>query len=275
MIMKKKTIRGFTLIEVSLFLAITGVLLIGFLAATWSSISRQRTNDLIQSFSDFLRSQYSAVTSVQNNGDGNSDHAIYGRLITFGEEESVVYAYDVVGEVRSSDELSRKTIPEMLNDVNADIVKESPLASGLGSEYEVYNQIKYELAYNASVRTRIKTGETSFEDYNDATGGVAILITRSPQSGGVHTFFFSRNFSIQGQLAFAEANVLGSGMKFFEFDASAGSGDFRVTDVDFCLSARELIGSREYDIRLKADAANATGVNVINLDSEEDNRCEN
>lgn len=264
MIMKKKTNRGFTLIEVALFLAITGVLLIGFLAATWSSISRQRANDLIQSFSDFLRSQYSAVTSIQNNGGGNSGKAIYGKVITFGEKEHTVYVYDLIGDVKSSDELVRMNIPEMLSSVGADIVSEEKLPTGTGSTYTVYNQVKYELAYDASVT--LKNATSNLEK-------AALLIVRSPQSGGIHTYFFSREFKIQDTLTRGETEILPENERFFNFN-SGNSDDFRIEDVDFCLEARELIGDRKYDIRLKRDSANATGVNVINLDSD-DNRCEN
>ncbi|MBQ1373667.1 prepilin-type N-terminal cleavage/methylation domain-containing protein [Candidatus Saccharibacteria bacterium] len=45
--------RGFTLVEVSLFLAITAASFVGIVAGTQSSIFQQRYNDAVQSFVDF------------------------------------------------------------------------------------------------------------------------------------------------------------------------------------------------------------------------------
>ena len=53
--MKKK---GFTLIEVALFLAITGMLFIGIAAGVQNSIYQQKINDSVQGFAEFLRSVY-------------------------------------------------------------------------------------------------------------------------------------------------------------------------------------------------------------------------
>lgn len=45
--------RGFTIIEVMLVLAITGLMLVGVIAGTYSSIATQRYNDSVRSFSEF------------------------------------------------------------------------------------------------------------------------------------------------------------------------------------------------------------------------------
>jgi len=100
---------GFTILEVVLVLAVTVALLVGLLAGTGTVIARQRYNDSVTSFRDFLQRQYSLVADVQNNsmqvdcrrtgtiengfsvsaggpdtgGRGRSDCLIYGRLFFF------------------------------------------------------------------------------------------------------------------------------------------------------------------------------------------------
>ncbi|MFV0484723.1 MAG: type II secretion system protein [Candidatus Saccharimonadales bacterium] len=57
--------RGFTIIEVMLFLAISGFLLVGILAGTGAGIARQRYTDSVQHVAQILREQYSAVINTQ------------------------------------------------------------------------------------------------------------------------------------------------------------------------------------------------------------------
>ena len=60
-----KTLTGFTIIEIMIFLAITGLLVVGVLVGTGSTIARQRYNDAVESFAEFLRRQYSFVINPQ------------------------------------------------------------------------------------------------------------------------------------------------------------------------------------------------------------------
>lgn len=57
--------RGFTIIEVMLFLAISGFLLVGILVGTGAGIARQRYTDSVQHVAQILREQYSAVINTQ------------------------------------------------------------------------------------------------------------------------------------------------------------------------------------------------------------------
>ena len=84
----KTTRSGFTLVEVALFLAITGLVFAGIVVGTQNSIFQQRYNDAVQNFAEFLRSMYSQVTNVQSEGHGRSEYAIYGKLVNFEEDEN-------------------------------------------------------------------------------------------------------------------------------------------------------------------------------------------
>ena len=57
--------KGFTIIEVMLFLALSGFLLVGILAGTGSSIANQRYKDAVQDAADALRSAYAFVSDTQ------------------------------------------------------------------------------------------------------------------------------------------------------------------------------------------------------------------
>ena len=57
--------RGFTIIEVMLFLALTGLLLVGILGGLGGNIARQRYNDAVQDLANILRDQYSFVSDTQ------------------------------------------------------------------------------------------------------------------------------------------------------------------------------------------------------------------
>ena len=56
---------GFTIIEVMLFLALSGFLLVGILMGTGSSIANQRYKDAVQDAVDALRNAYSFVSDTQ------------------------------------------------------------------------------------------------------------------------------------------------------------------------------------------------------------------
>ena len=50
-------LRGFTIIEVMLFLALSGVLLAGILGGLGGNIARQRYNDAVQDIANIMRDQ--------------------------------------------------------------------------------------------------------------------------------------------------------------------------------------------------------------------------
>lgn len=71
--------QGFTIIEVMLFLAVSGFLLVGIIASTGNSLANQRYKDAVQDFADTLRQQYAYVseTEVATRESGN-DSVCYG-----------------------------------------------------------------------------------------------------------------------------------------------------------------------------------------------------
>jgi len=64
---------GFTLVEVLLFLAVSSVIIIALMAGLTQTVARQRYNDTVQDFVEFLRRQYSEVITTTN-GRGQEDN---------------------------------------------------------------------------------------------------------------------------------------------------------------------------------------------------------
>lgn len=277
MLRKLSSKKGFTIIEVSLFLAITGLMLAGILTATWGSIARQRANDIVQDFTDFLTTQYSTISNVQSTGTGNSNRAIYGKVITFGEQGSNenVFTYDLIGDVLSSEKIVGLTIPQMLKAINADVVLRTEKdAAGSNCDFAVLNQNTYTTNYGGNILAT---------DGNNFTG--TIIILRSPSGGTVHTYFVS-NFldnspmPINVQQFLKEYSSLG-GMsctespfrQVMEERADGNYGVLKEQDINFCLASQDVMHSRRYNIRINKGAHNSTGVEIIKLD-DEDNKCE-
>lgn len=64
---------GFTIIETMLFLAVSGLMVIGLLAGVGSVIRDQQYKDAVQSYANFLRVQHGQVITVINNrGEGDA-----------------------------------------------------------------------------------------------------------------------------------------------------------------------------------------------------------
>lgn len=61
-----KIVDGFTIIEVSLFLAISGLLAVGLMAGWTTNINRQRYNDMVNTFKSDIQQVFTEVENPQN-----------------------------------------------------------------------------------------------------------------------------------------------------------------------------------------------------------------
>lgn len=182
--MGKHTQTGFTVIEVMLFLAVTGMLAIGILVGSGVTIGQQRYRDSLSSIKSYIQQQYSEVANVANGRNkgwtcdstgtvsevpsgqarGTSDCVLLGRLIrvdTTGTKLTTlnVVAYRITGA------------PTATSDI-AEIATNYRLSSSpIESETE-------EVAWGAQIVKEKTTTPQAF----------SILILRSPLSGSILTF---------------------------------------------------------------------------------------
>lgn len=209
----KKVRKGFTLIEIMMFLAITALLFVGIIGGVQNSVNNQRYTDAVQDFANFLKNIYAEVENPQSEfvGGGRSELAIYGKLVEFGELEmnydentnyytcgsstspaSDIYVFNVIGKAEAGGASAA---------CNAS-AKSCFVKSALGTGAEV-------------AVSRVKDGMTEFYDgfetYTprwqakilDSNGHVmraAVLITKEPKTNIVQTLVVEWGKNLSGNL---------------------------------------------------------------------------
>ena len=256
---------GFTLIEVSLFLAVTGVIFVSIIAGTQGAIWQQKYNDSVQSYANFLRDAYAQASNPQSLGAGKGKEAIYGKLISFGQEYNLkggkvaddnksqeIFIYDVVAD---ADGDKTGSIDELLVSLNISLIVEE----GLGNGDTAVTLAGFTESYTPTWGAVIET----------TAGGLyqgEILIVRHPRSGTVSTLVRNSGGVMPINQMMKEKNYDGLN----EILRSAlSNGEFVMAPVDFCVNpygAGVHDGLRR-DVRLVRNARNASGVEIIDLDA--------
>lgn len=325
---------GFTIVEASLFIAISGFIVISVIAGTSSIVSRQRYNDSVQDFTEFLRRSYSEVINVQNllnaplnigtncttpsmvnlnnnkfiqkpenyiiSSDpsrvyhpGRSDCAIYGRIITFGEDQTgKVRSYDIIGRAINSGDFSQETSTlSVLEKVGADI---STIEVSRGSNHALtckYRPIAGSAEYSPQWGAKIEKGTPEPEPLT-----ATIMIIRSPISGAIHTYSlvkpnpsapggkatfapkFHRLFNGQETLNCTGGEPAGINnakdkhlflSQLFRRKSNTDPNPyFEQSEIDFCIGSDDVFatGNARRNIRLAKDGRNASAVNLLNID---------
>lgn len=176
---------GFTVIEIMLFLAVSGALVIAILAASGVAVTQQRYKDAALGVESLLQSQYVDASNVFNsrgdtltctNNDGTlliapgagsrgaSECVVLGRYIRFSPDGngSSVTAASVIG--------LRVDEAPVTNDIDA--LKQYIMArSSIGEEV-----------------SSVPWGAQVVEPGTNAPQDVTILVLRSPLSGSLRTF---------------------------------------------------------------------------------------
>lgn len=243
------------MIEVALFLAVTGLLFVGVTVGVQNSIYQQRYTDAVQSFADFLRNLYSETANVQGIKGGKSNKAIYGKLVSFGEstdlngdslDGNAIYAYDVIGDIgetETGDALS------LLRALNADVVNKE------GDELKLAGMVE---DYRPKWATAIQK-TNNFDLYSGA-----LLIVRHPSSGTIFTFVSDAQLDINNKLRSVSGNVNKQVLT-----ESLNSSVFTLKTVDYCLNPNGNIESRmRADVRVARGASNSSGVTIVSDGNE-------
>lgn len=289
---------GFTIIEVALFIAITGALFVGITVGTANSIQHQRFYDSVQTFAEFLRSVYSQVSNPQSVGDGRSEEAIYGKLITFGETVGLdgkdvntysdtaqrIYVYDVVGDVIGTGTGSAQ---KLLSDVNANVVRVVEWEDGKPKRIETAGETQVFIPrWGASIETtEILTTAQKDAGRNNLYEG-SILVVRNPRSGTINTLVSAETIPVNAMVRdfnegtramvdFNEAEVYAYQILLKKYLSLSGGVPqdqlFYNREVDFCVNpSGDMVGTDyRWNVRLINNARNSSGVEVIDLDLDE------
>lgn len=277
--------KGFTLIEIALFLGVTALIFLGVAMGVNNSLFQQQYNDSTSSFLEYMRSIYSKVSNPQGFGDGASESAIYGKLVVFGESVNLkgepitpgteVFSYDVIGKtaVGGTGEL-QDLLFNPKDGVGAGVVIAERDEKGNITEVEdLASPERYVPRWDAG----IETTETGHQPVKRA-----ILVVRHPRSGTINTLVYNNTIEINqkflGSSAWLEGCKPGSAgsscgeiTRFFNDFSSM----FSVEETDFCINPYGLGNGGNVprqDIRILANARNAAAVELIDLDGS-DNKC--
>lgn len=271
----RKSKQGFTIIEVMLVLAVTGLMLIGVLGSTYVSINSQRYNDSIRNFAEYMRSIYAealspaSITEDEDAAIGNSsDYAILGKIVVFGVNDSdTVYSATLVGTTNKNlpDEDFLTSITDIDSDgTNTSVFCGNPTA-GQPSSVQPYTPLwEAKLAQANNM--------PSGAHYPNQFKGT-MIIARTPTSSTIHTAFapdkvydFSGDNCTAANAAFRnDLSTQHSGFDtFFEMNEPTG----------ICVTYDSIRVHRE--VRIAADGRNASAVWLRETDPEDGaNACQN
>lgn len=287
--------KGFTIIEVMLVLAVTGMLFIAVLGGAFTNIAQQRFNDALRSFAEFLRQNYSEVISPESIGQAEEDdlnlgysreYAIYGKVLFFGlEDENKVARSDLQDTVYSVTLVGKVHPPQNSGGFLADL-RSADVKLYCGDTKT--GGVSTLSTFNPDWQTKIMMQNN--ED-TGARGGQfqgMVIIARSPTSGVVHTAYAKADTSeyakLKDDISNMHANANNNNFcSTDEGSTNSANAYFRevlnftdedddeykfttTEDISFCLKSESSRLMRE--VRLTADGHNTSAVNI--LDDAED-----
>lgn len=265
--------KGFTLIEVAMFLAITGMIFVAVAVGTQNSIWQQRSQDAVQNFTEFLREVYSGVSNPQGKDatGGNSEKAIYGKLIVFGEEIGLdnrdinveadgqqIFVYDIVGNAYAGSAHGLNEYDQLEN-VAVNVVEEKD------GNLEPYGMVQqYVPRWAASIEsTEQLTPEQIGTGANLFVG--SIMIVRLPSSGAIVTRFLNHAIDVN------RAIRNGPTQKTYEGLLTKELKNFTNVQIDFCVNPSGIgeANNNRYDVRIAEGAKNASGIEIVSQDAKD------
>ena len=326
--MKKGRLKkGFTIIEVVLFLAISAAIFAAVMSNTSSAVARRRYNETVSGFVEELRNAYSATVNVENyrvktedssyfcsvtagflnggltinspidtsvtnpnadNYPGRTKCAVYGQVITFGEDSdkgsSDIHRYDLIGVALTEDIVPDKTSDEVLyglQHVGANIVTMTQVPSNVTNP----TNCKASLAGTTGVfhpdwTGRIENRKKADDSANRDLYHGAILIARSPLSATVHTYFYTAtgdvskdnpsdstfDFYVQNWLSSTGTGSCNGFAAYKNKFAAINSTKWRKDqNLDLCIGSEDLFstGGKRRAIRIHGDGSTESSVELL------------
>ncbi len=227
--------QGFTIIETSLVLAITGLIVFGILFGIGNALNSQRYTDAVNQMADFFRGQYTQITATINDrpenttvcspsGDGKkgtSDCLLTGRIVR-GGSDGTLRVYRLIARSDPSQDASLSAAD------NTDV--EILTSADLSQDPTEIDQ------YTPEWGTKLTpTGATANAEFT-------LMVVRTPLSGTVHSFTSASSST-------SPADLITSAQSDKAFCMDPG-GSF-------------LVGASRMGVRIQKDAANTAGVQII------------
>lgn len=242
---------GFTLIEVLLFMAITGLLVASVLATTGGTINAQRYKDSSSSLKSMIQMQYSNAINVDNQrtadlscgtistGAGQSSCVIWGRIIKFDSstKSKVTSRYIISSDIADDSDMSLDSYSSDFAIFDKYRVREP------GADYMVADS--YDMEWGTSISEIRRPSDPNIYDK------FTILIIRSPLTGVLRTYMMPEAPSDTDNLT--------------EFIKKANDNAADNKYLDLCVDPDGLVGDgiKKTAVRIYADATSASGVELI------------
>lgn len=219
--------KGFTIIEVMLFLALTGFLLAGILVGAGSSIANQRYKDAVQDAADVLRKAYSFVADTQIEtrdgkesacnftelkdgeeiGRGRTSCSVYGAVVTINgatiqtttllgkDLHDIMLAKDNAGQGGDCDNPENDSdYCKVINNIDTtdvavlNALKVNNLVQVDGNRtFVAGNSSTQKLKWGAFFKKAFVKKEEGTEERTDEEAQLTLLIYRSPRDGSIRT----------------------------------------------------------------------------------------
>lgn len=245
---------GFTIIEVMLVLAVTGIMLLGLIGSSYTTIARQRYSDALNSFGEYLSRIYSEVISPESSGKGSSaDVAIIGKILVFGEDydddrdRRSVYSATLVGTTNIARPSDQSFLEELVS-------PESKVQIFCGNEDRATTVSSYTPLWETELMGADQYKEEPFKG--------TVIIARTPTSNTVHTVFArGKTYNLKDQCnpenkhantAFMD-DLKEEGMSIYKNDSA--------NQVKICLKSHDSPISREIDLAI--DGSNTSAVSIL------------
>lgn len=287
--------KGFTLIEVALFLILTTAITAAVVGSLIESVRSQRYRDTSNDFSEFMRRVYSDVANTENvredgtginrfcsiasmwNGDslvvnnpgnatlpGRSNCVIYGKAVTFGEQDAKkIYEYDIIGTIYNGGAITDGTLTTTISSL---ISTKSDIVGLRGKDQDC----RLSTAGNSDSYTPQWDGWAEDKDGNFKKG--TLIIVRSPLSGTVETYFMDNTIEVQSYLDKDTAttsceNPATSFAKFQDLflQGHLAAGEFKQDDFYLCIESDDRAAHRRA-LKIEFNGNNASAVELLDLD---------
>ncbi len=262
---------GYTIIEVMLVLGISGMMMVGLFVGTYTAVSRQRYNDSLRGFAEYLRGIYSEVISPEsysttNIGTSNNTAtdatgaAILGKMLVFGlnGDTQTVSSATLVGSTEINRPNTEDFISEMLNEGT-----KLGLFCGVDQDHssvQTYNTLWEAELVQANGQPSLPAPPAVYDQPLVGT----LIIARTPSSSRVHTIFAKdvtydlsdcRSANTRFQTDLRESRTMGTQM--FTINQPVG----------ICVKSDNTNSPRE--IRIAADGSNTSAVWMRDADPED------
>lgn len=169
--------QGFTIIEVMLFFAVTGALMLGVMSSASVGVNTQRYSDAVNTFTAIMQQEFTNVTNVVNT---KSIDTLCG-VGTGAERPRGISSCVILGRL-------------MTVDGQGDIILSNIIGSDPGSANESDTELEVIQSYDPKVDTSSQESDamswgTKLERGNPlATSNASIVLLRSPRSGNVYSY---------------------------------------------------------------------------------------